>query len=363
MSYSRFLLSTSLLGILIGCSVLHGQSAATSSNVSDAVQLSDRFDIPVKLKKDIKVASVKESDTISVLVTENVKGPHGNGLLRKDSEVTCRVSHVENRAEAFNKGQKERPLERIYFSLLCEQALENEGTLKLNAFAVSPITWTPGGTGHTETFSSGVSFCVDPVHHTTYMCGQSYGRIRTDASSSLSVLHDTQYGSKFTPTVIPADTLVVPAGSTFLIRHLSREYDLGLLFSQEQYDVSQTLKTRASQGDATAQFALGLLYQQGKGFVQNSTRAAEWYAKAADQGSTDAQTNLAVLYAQGQGVPQDYVAAYMWFLVSTQAGVEHNRDALTMLERRMSSEQITEAKRRAQAWMQTHGSANPGAPK
>ncbi|MBE0616885.1 MAG: sel1 repeat family protein [Proteobacteria bacterium] len=45
----------------------------------------------------------------------------------------------------------------------------------------------------------------------------------------------------------------------------------------------------AKQGDAGAQYNLGLLYANGQGVPQNYTEAANWYRKAAEQGNASAQ--------------------------------------------------------------------------
>ena len=52
----------------------------------------------------------------------------------------------------------------------------------------------------------------------------------------------------------------------------------------------------AEQGDAFAQFKLGVMYADGKGVKQNLKAAQDWYAKSADQGLADAQYNLGLLY-------------------------------------------------------------------
>ena len=44
----------------------------------------------------------------------------------------------------------------------------------------------------------------------------------------------------------------------------------------------------------------------GQGVPQDYAEAVTWYRKAAEQGDADAQYNLGVMYAKGQGVPQDY---------------------------------------------------------
>ena len=48
----------------------------------------------------------------------------------------------------------------------------------------------------------------------------------------------------------------------------------------------------AEQGDAVAQFNLGVMYQQGQGVSQDYQTALKWYALAAEQGDAKAQLVL-----------------------------------------------------------------------
>ena len=72
----------------------------------------------------------------------------------------------------------------------------------------------------------------------------------------------------------------------------------------------------ADQGNASAQYNLGLMYWRSQGVPQDYAAAVSWYRKAADQGHADAQFNLGIMYEEGQGVPQDYAQAHMWFNLS-----------------------------------------------
>ena len=54
----------------------------------------------------------------------------------------------------------------------------------------------------------------------------------------------------------------------------------------------------ADQGDAFAQYDLGVMYANGQGVPQDYAQAVAWYRKAADQGNAAAQTNLGVMYAR-----------------------------------------------------------------
>ena len=48
----------------------------------------------------------------------------------------------------------------------------------------------------------------------------------------------------------------------------------------------------AEQGDASAQYNLGVMYENGHGVEQDDEQAVFWYRKAAEQGYADAQYNL-----------------------------------------------------------------------
>ena len=58
-------------------------------------------------------------------------------------------------------------------------------------------------------------------------------------------------------------------------------------------DLQKTLQS-ARQGNAAAQFNLGLMYDSGRGVRQDYTKAVQWYRKAAEQGVAEAQYNLGV---------------------------------------------------------------------
>jgi len=85
------------------------------------------------------------------------------------------------------------------------------------------------------------------------------------------------------------------------------------------------MKPLAEQGDAQAQFNLGLLYNKGQGVPQDYAEAAKWYLKAAEakqrgvlRAIAQAQCNLGILYYNGQGVPQDYAEAAKWYLKASE---------------------------------------------
>ncbi len=89
----------------------------------------------------------------------------------------------------------------------------------------------------------------------------------------------------------------------------------------------ESFKKAAAQGNADAQFNLGVLYSRGRGIPQDYEEAANWFRKAAEQGDVPAQSMLGFLYLKGQGVKQDYQQAMFWYLRAAEKGyaiAQHN---------------------------------------
>ena len=77
----------------------------------------------------------------------------------------------------------------------------------------------------------------------------------------------------------------------------------GLCSGAEPADVSpvqsllDTIQKTAQQGEAKAQYDLGVMYRDGRGVEQSYEQAAYWLQQSADQGETLAQSNLETLPA------------------------------------------------------------------
>ena len=113
-------------------------------------------------------------------------------------------------------------------------------------------------------------------------------------------------------------------------------------------------KPLAEQGDAGAQYNLGIMYDEGRGVPLDDMEAAKWYRLAAEQGDDHAQYNLGYMYAKGEGVPQDYVQAHMWFNLSAAQGNENAVKGRDLVASEMTPAQIEEAQRLAREWIEAH---------
>ena len=110
------------------------------------------------------------------------------------------------------------------------------------------------------------------------------------------------------------------------------------------------LQPLADQGNAAAQFSVGLMYAHGQGVPRDDALAVKWYRLAADQGHALAQNNLGVMYANGRGVSKDAVLAYRWLNLAAaqgQADAAKNRDRVA---KTMTPAQIAEGQRLPPEW-------------
>ena len=99
----------------------------------------------------------------------------------------------------------------------------------------------------------------------------------------------------------------------------------------------------AEQGDAMAQFNLGVMYTNGRGVAQDDKQAVAWYRKAAEQGYAKAQLFLGVMYDNGMGVVQDNKLAYVWSSVSAANGYAYAATNRDLFAKRLSPAVLAEA--------------------
>ncbi len=106
----------------------------------------------------------------------------------------------------------------------------------------------------------------------------------------------------------------------------------------------------AEQGDASAQYNLAFMYDNGRGVTQDYAEAMKWFRIAADQGHVRAQTGVGLIYDLGRGVPQDYVQAHMWYNLAAAQGQKDAGKWRDSLAEKMTPAQIAEAQTLARYW-------------
>ena len=127
------------------------------------------------------------------------------------------------------------------------------------------------------------------------------------------------------------------------------QYSLGIMYHNgegviQDYKTAAKWYTRsAERGFAVAQYNLAKMYGQGKGVIQDYKIAVKWYIRSAEQGLADAQNNLAVSFALGNGVIEDNVYAHMWANIARSNGSENASKLLDIIVKRMTPSQIEKA--------------------
>ena len=108
---------------------------------------------------------------------------------------------------------------------------------------------------------------------------------------------------------------------------------------------------RVEQGDAAAQYWVGIVYYDERSDLQDYDEAEKWFRKAAEKGVVDAQRYLGEMYSKGHGLPQDYVLAHMWSNLAGMYGIKLGADNVAEVEKLMTPDQITKAQKLAQEWI------------
>jgi TPR repeat protein len=131
------------------------------------------------------------------------------------------------------------------------------------------------------------------------------------------------------------------------------QYTIGLKYtkgdgvSKDMDEAVKWLQKSAEQGNADAQLSLGALNIGGRGLPRNSEEAAKWFQLAAGQGRVEAQVQIARMHIAGTGVAKNDIEAYKW---AKLAWTKHDRQAnriLVFLRPRMTAVQIAEGDRLA----------------
>jgi len=136
----------------------------------------------------------------------------------------------------------------------------------------------------------------------------------------------------------------------------SAQYNLGFMYdngqgvSQDYAESMRWYSKAAYQGEATALYNLGVMFFKGQGVTQNYGEAMKRFRIAADQGHVLAQTGLGIMYEEGKGITQDYVQAYMWYNLAAAQGQKEAGKWRDSLAEKMTPAQITEAQTLARYW-------------
>jgi len=132
--------------------------------------------------------------------------------------------------------------------------------------------------------------------------------------------------------------------------NLAVMWDNGKGTLENDAEALQWYRKAAVQDHAVAHFFVGVVYAEGRGVPQDDAEALIWFRNAAELGLASTQFKLGYMYSSGQGVTENLTEAYFWFSLAVSNGESGAEGARSVIEKRMTRDQIAEAQRRSAAW-------------
>lgn len=127
-------------------------------------------------------------------------------------------------------------------------------------------------------------------------------------------------------------------------------YEQGLVGPPDPKQAASWYRKAAQQNHDGALLNLGNLYDDGVGVDKNYPVAAEAFEKAAILGNAEAQNNLGRMYQTGQGVPQDQTTASAWLKRAAKQGFAPAQNSLGL--QYFKGQGVTQSAEEALFWLQ-----------
>jgi len=141
------------------------------------------------------------------------------------------------------------------------------------------------------------------------------------------------------------------------------EFALGMLYNDGadglQVDKAQACQLfikAADQGHVQSMHNAGFCYQTGTGVQANLTTAVHYYTKAAENGSTGSMHNLGLLCGKNNQAD----CAYFWLRVAQNSGADEKQELIDAAKRHLTPAQVDEQDKAVSAWMEAHKPKSKG---
>ena len=100
-------------------------------------------------------------------------------------------------------------------------------------------------------------------------------------------------------------------------------HEVGYQVGGSGTEAARWYRLAAEQGHVGAQASLGHMYYRGWGVSENGPESVRWNRLAAERGHAGAQNRLGLLYSEGKGVAEDDTEAARWFRRAARLGNPH----------------------------------------
>lgn len=114
---------------------------------------------------------------------------------------------------------------------------------------------------------------------------------------------------------------------------LARLYGTGRGVAQDDAKSLEWMMKSAEQGQAKAQYLVGVVYGTGRyGVPRNDAESLKWLRRSALQDNADAEFQLGLAYAEGRGVKRDPQEALGWIARAARRGHDAARQYMRKIE-------------------------------
>ncbi len=143
-------------------------------------------------------------------------------------------------------------------------------------------------------------------------------------------------------------------GGEIAANRLSTMYITGLVVPK---DKSQAMKWHHMAAESNYYGSLIFLaesYFKGKGLEKDWKKAAKWYLRAAKLGDVKSQYQLGMIALGDEGKDKNEGEALKWFAIAATSGNEKAREQVKNLTEKLTKNQITNAYKKRDAWLQSY---------
>ena len=128
-------------------------------------------------------------------------------------------------------------------------------------------------------------------------------------------------------------------------------YDLGLGVPKDVQEAAHWYELSGTHGNAGAQFWLGSHYFSGNELPQDRQKAVAWLERAANQGDVASQEAVGGAYINGLGVQKDFVKGLTWLFISQKkGGLQVSKNEFDAFVQRTPPTDVEQARQRAEVW-------------
>lgn len=137
----------------------------------------------------------------------------------------------------------------------------------------------------------------------------------------------------------------------------SAQYDLGVLYNEgtggmemDKVHACQLFEKAADQGSIVADHNAGYCHQVGIGGKKDLGKAIHYYQISADRGSAQSQHNLAIALGELGNAEK----AYFWLRVAEASGYEEDKSLIEAAASRLTPPQLKQDDKDIEAWLSAH---------